>query len=94
MSSMTPQQFKKIARGLKALQGELEQEAYNEGWPVTSPEFEAAAQNARTFFVEREGFTIEEYNEAKAIIEEERTRPKFQTVVDKQDIRLYTQSLK
>lgn len=63
---MNQSQFKKIARLLKGAYAELEQEAVGEGIAITSPEYEKAVAAIREALLEREGFTLEEYRDAKA----------------------------
>jgi hypothetical protein len=63
---MQPSQFKKLARLLKDLYAQLEAEAMQEGVSITSPDFDAVVKKARTLLLEREGFTDEQYEEAKS----------------------------
>ena len=73
---MTPSQFKKLARLLKQLYAELEADALNEGVAVTSSEFTQVAKAARLALLEREGFTEEQYEEAKNLNKTEKEEKK------------------
>lgn len=66
---MTPQQFKKIAILLKRVYKELEAEAVDSGLSVGSPKFQEALDKARALVLENNGFTLEQYQEARLKME-------------------------
>lgn len=63
---MTTQQFKKLGRLLKQVYAELEAEALKEGVSTLSPEYDILITKAREKVLESQGFTLQEYREAKA----------------------------
>lgn len=63
---MTTAEFKKIARLLKKVYQELEQEAISEGISTLSPEYDQLVAKAREKVLESQGYTLQEYREAKA----------------------------
>ena len=69
---MTTSEFKKIGQKLKKLYAQLEIEAQKEGITVLSPAWDLIIEKAREALLKKEGFTIEEYREAKDKIEAER----------------------
>ncbi len=62
---MTTSQFKKIARILKEVYAELEKEVIDKGGDILSPEYETLVAEARLAVLEKAGFTLEEYRQAK-----------------------------
>lgn len=63
---MTISEFKKIARLLKEAYKELEQEALEKGVSLLSNEYDELQSKIREAVLKSQGFTIEEYREAKA----------------------------
>lgn len=63
---MTTSEFKKIARILKEVYAQLEKEALEEGISLLSPEYDQLVARAREAVLANNGFTLQEYREAKA----------------------------
>ncbi len=57
--------FKKVARLLKEIYKEIEEEANKNGMDIFSTEYEELISKAREVVLEKMGFTLEEYREAK-----------------------------
>lgn len=76
---MQTQEFKKIGRQLRELYSLLKQEILDEGIDLLSPEYDTLLKigqdKIREIVLARAGFTLEEYREAKARIQEEQKRP-------------------
>lgn len=62
---MKARDFKTIARILKQAYAELEKEAINEGVDILSAEFDQIKANLRLRILEKHGFTLDQYREAK-----------------------------
>lgn len=67
---MNASEFKKIARILKQVYGELEQEALTKGIDILSPEYQILIGNAREAVLSKMGFTLDQYRQAKARVED------------------------
>lgn len=67
---MDPQDFKKIARLLKLIYSKIEDEALNEGVPLDR--LEELFNAARERILQKLGFTVEQYEEAKKMVLAER----------------------
>lgn len=63
---MTTAEFKKVARLLKEAYKELEQEALDNGVDLLSKEYDELQSRVREAILEKSGFTLQEYREAKA----------------------------
>ena len=63
---MTIKEFKKIGRLLKTLYAEVEKEALNNGIDIMSTEYDEIIARAREKILSNNGFTLEQYREAKA----------------------------
>lgn len=79
---MTSQEFKKVARVIKAILKEIESQAIAEGIDITSTEYEKLVARARLGILKKSGFTLEEYQQSKEetlrLQKEERQRSKNQ----------------
>jgi hypothetical protein len=58
-------EFKRVARLLKTAYAEIEKEALRTGLSIASPEYDAIIDRIRLEILDREGYDIEEYREAK-----------------------------
>lgn len=76
---MTPQEFKKVGRLLKELYLELKQEILNAGVDIFSEEydivFKRGQERIRELVLQKLGYTLEQYREAKALVEAGRNEP-------------------
>jgi hypothetical protein len=73
---MTTSDFKKIARVLKLVYSQLENEAMAAGIDPTSDEFEIVKNAAREAVLQKHGFTVEEYSAAKEELAKEKIAEK------------------
>src|SRR6185436_4471087 len=64
---MTIAEFKAVARIIKLALKEVEKEAERIGLDPLSLEYEEAVNKIRVAILERQGFTLEEYREAKKL---------------------------
>jgi hypothetical protein len=75
---MTTSEFKKVARLLKEAYKELEADAFDVGVDIFSDEYQRAQDVVRQAVLDKLGFTLEEYREAKELI----SRPKKEEIKD------------
>lgn len=73
---MTTSEFKRIARLLKTVYAEIEKEAIQTGIDITDPKYQILLDKARENILEKNGFTLDEYNQAKAELETTRKSEK------------------